>query len=221
MMNDGTGVYVGHERCGGRSWRRDGCQHDCEGVTQRCFRWFWKEQRLRVRVLVLRKKGDGETSECRRMQRDHNLGQSKGSRMVDNKGRSERRLKCKCHECGKFGFGMSAREASAFEASKRVLAETTYVDMTSVDLNTLEIASLSLLERNLEFQSGIESHAAVMVFALLGVQKLQVLFGSECSKGDRQAPRCVTLVRESDVHSFDGSVRDEPIEPRCVLPLLL
>ena len=72
--------------------------------------------------------------------------------------------------CGKFGLGMSAREASAFEASKRVLAETTYVDMTSVDLNTLEIASLSLLERNLEFQSGIESHAAVMVFALFGVQ---------------------------------------------------
>ena len=153
------------------------------------------------------------------------MGQSKGSRMVNNKGRSERRPKCKCHECGKFGLGMSAREASAFEASKRVLAETTYVDMTSVDLNTLEIASLSLLEGNLEFQSGIESHAAVMVFALFGVQKLHVLFESECSKGDRQAPRCVTLVRESengrDVHSFDGSVRDEPIEPRCVLPLLL
>ena len=52
----GGGVYVGHERCGGRSWRRDGCQHDCEAVTQRCFRWFWKEQRLRVRVLVLREK---------------------------------------------------------------------------------------------------------------------------------------------------------------------
>ena len=104
------------------------------------------------------------------LQRDHNMAQSKGSRMVDNKGRSERRPKCKCHECGKFGLGMSATEASAFEASKRVLAETTYVDMTSVDLNTLEIASLSLLERNLEFQSGIESYAAVTVFALFGVQ---------------------------------------------------
>ena len=56
-------------------------------------------------------------------------------------------------------------------------------------------------------------------------EKLQVLFGSECSKGDRQAPRCVTLVRESehgtDLHSFDCSVRDEPNEPRCVLLLLL
>ena len=93
------------------------------------------------------------------------MGQSKGSRMVDNKGRNERRLKCKCHECGKFGLGMNASEASAFEASKRVLAETTYVDMARVDLNTLEIGSLSLPERNREFQSGIGSYAAVMVFA--------------------------------------------------------
>ena len=98
------------------------------------------------------------------------MGQSKGSRMADNKGGSETRLKCKCHECGKFGLGMNAREASAFEASKRVLAETTYVDMARVDLNTLEIGSLSLPERNREFQSGIESYAAVMVFALLGVK---------------------------------------------------
>ena len=28
----GTGVCVGHERCG-RSWRRDECQHDREWVT--------------------------------------------------------------------------------------------------------------------------------------------------------------------------------------------
>ena len=98
------------------------------------------------------------------------MGQSKGSSMVNNKGRSERRLKCKCHECGKFGLGMNAREASAFEASKRVLAETTYVDMARVDLNTLEIGSFSLPERNRDFQSGIESYAAVMVFALLGVK---------------------------------------------------
>ena len=45
--------------------------------------------------------------------------------------------------------------------------------------------------------------------------KLQVLFGSECSKGERKAPRCVILVRESE------NVRDERHEPRCVLPLLL
>ena len=104
------------------------------------------------------------------MQRDHDIGQSKGSRMVDDKGRSERRLKCKCHECGKFGLDVNAREASVFEASKRGLAETTYVDMASVDLHTLEIGSVSLLERNQEFQSGIESYAAGIVFALPGVK---------------------------------------------------
>ena len=34
----------------------DGCQHDCEGVTQRCFREFWEEPGLRVRVLVPRER---------------------------------------------------------------------------------------------------------------------------------------------------------------------
>ena len=153
------------------------------------------------------------------------MGQSKGSRMVDNKGRSERRLKCKCHECGKFGLGMNAREASAFEASKRVLAETTYVDMARVDLNTLEIGSFFVAREKSRFSewNRIVCRGDGVRFAWF--EKLQVLFGSECSKGDRQAPRCVILSRESengrDVHSFDGSVRDEPHEPRCVLPFLL
>ena len=40
------------------------------------------------------------------MQRDHDMGQSKGSRVVDNKGRSKGKFKCKCHECGKSGQGM-------------------------------------------------------------------------------------------------------------------
>ena len=50
---------------------------------------------------------------------------------------------------------------------------------------------------------------------------LHVLFGSVCSKGERQAPRCVTLVRESenggDVRSIGGGARDGRHEPRCVL----
>ena len=40
-------------------------------------------------------------------------------------------------------------------------------------------------------------------------EKLQVLFGSECSKGDMKAPRCVILVRESGVErSLRGASRD-------------
>ena len=84
--------------------------------------------------------------------------------MVDHKGRSKRKLECKCHKRGKFGLGMSSREASVFEASKKGLAETGCVDTVSVDLDALEIG---LLERNHEIQCGIESCAAVTVFAHL------------------------------------------------------
>ena len=49
------------------------------------------------------------------------MGQSKGSRMVDNKGRSKRRLRCKRHKCGKVDLSMNSIEGSAFEASKKKL----------------------------------------------------------------------------------------------------
>ena len=143
-------VFVGHERYGGRGWTRNGRQRDLEELTRRCFREFWKERGTRVRVLVLRE----ELTANIRMSQDAE-GQSKGSRMVD-KGRSKRRFKCECHKC---------REASAFEANKRGLAETRYVDMTSVDLNALEIAAVLLLERNRAIQIGIDSRTAVIVFA--------------------------------------------------------
>ena len=38
----------------------------------------------------------------------------------------------------------------------------------------------------------------VRSFSLVRNEKLQVLRGSECSKGEVQAPRCVILVRESE-----------------------
>ena len=62
----------------------------------------------------------------------------------------------------------------------------------------------------------------VRSFSLVRNEKLQVLYGSECSKGERQAPRCVILVRESengrDVRSLGGSVRERH-ESRCVFPM--
>ena len=64
------------------------------------------------------------------------------------------------------GQGMNSREANAFEASNRGFAETRYVDMVSVDLNALELGTVLLLETNREVQSGIDSRAAVNVFAL-------------------------------------------------------
>ena len=53
-VDSGIGSFVGHERCDGRSWRRNGRRRDLEEVIQRCFREFWKKQGLRVPVLVLR-----------------------------------------------------------------------------------------------------------------------------------------------------------------------
>ena len=148
------------------------------------------------------------------------MGQSKGSRMADNGGRSKRSCKCKCHKCGKFGVGMHSREASAFEASKTGLAETMYVDMVSSDPDAQEIRAVLLFQRNRQIQNGIDSRAAVIGHVS---EELQVLFGFECSKGEREASRCVIVVRESengrDVQSLGGSVRERH-EPRCVLPLL-
>ena len=114
-----------------------------------------------------------------------------GPRVVGNNGRSKREFKC-CHKCSK---------VSVFEASKKGLAKTRCDDMLSVDLNALEIGAVLLLERNHEIQIGIDSCAAVTVFAhfyWFVTKKLQVLCGSECSKGERQAPRCVSLVCESE-----------------------
>ena len=75
-----------------------------------------------------------------------------------------------------------------------------------------------LLERNREIQSVIDPRVAVTVFSrmvaddfpMLQSERLQIQqdCGSERSKSERQAPRCVILVRESengrDAQSFDG-----------------
>ena len=129
-------------------------------------------------------------SECRKMQRDHDMGQPKGS---------------------------STRDSNA---SFSCLADVRYVDMMRVDLNALEIGSVLLLDRNCEIQGGIACPGDRVLFAWC--EEMQVLFGSESSEGDRQAPRCAILVCESEsgrnVQSVDGSVRNERHEPRCVLP---
>ena len=132
----------------------------------------------------------------------------------------------------KFGLGMDSREASAFEASKRGLAETRYVDMESADLKALEIGSVLLPERSRKIQTGMDSCAAVTVFSRMVADDFPMLqtpskaqdFRSECSRGEKQAPRCVILERESEngrgAQSFDGSVGDARHEPRCVFPVL-
>ena len=102
-----------------------------------------------------------------------------------------------CHKCS---------ETIVFEASKRRLRETRCVDMVNVDLSALEIRSVLLLKRNHEIRVGIDARACIdCVHSFLLVRND---CGSECSKGERQAPRCVLLVCESengrDMRSLGG-----------------
>ena len=129
-------------------------------------------------------------------------------------------------QCGKFGLGVKSREASVFEASKRSLAEARCVDIVTVDLNTLKIGAVLLLKQSRDsgWNRFVCCSDCVRLFSLVLNEKLQVLCGSECSKGEGRAPKCVVLVRESengkDVRSLGGSVGKRH-ESRCVLPLLL
>ena len=138
------------------------------------------------------------TSECRKMQLHVTV---KGFEEKQTQGRNKREF-FKCHECGKFGMGVRSREASVFEAGNRGLAETRCVDMVNVDLNALEIDWSSAVAReNQKIQVVFESCAAVIVFSHFRwfvTKSLQVLCGLECSKGERQARRCVIFGRESE-----------------------
>ena len=118
----GTGSFVGHERCGGRSLRRNGRRRVLVEVIQRCFRELWQKQGLTVRVLVSREatvsiRMSQETEEPR-----HGTVEGFEEKQKQRK-EQEREFKC-CHECGKFGLGVRSGEASVFEASKRSVAET-------------------------------------------------------------------------------------------------
>ena len=63
--------------------------------------------------------------------------------MVENKGRSKRKLK---YKCGKFGLGMCSGETSEIVASDRGLAETGCVHVVRVDLNELEVGAVLVLK---------------------------------------------------------------------------
>ena len=66
------------------------------------------------------------------------MGQSKGSRMVDNKGRNERRLQCKCHECQRLAKGCLVLVEGTWFKENSVLTELSGV-VDSVTGETFEI----------------------------------------------------------------------------------
>ena len=61
--------------------------------------------------------------------RNHDKGQSKGSREGDSSGKNRRDFKCKCHKCGKFGLD------TYYLPGKRAQERLGRVDIASVDLN--------------------------------------------------------------------------------------
>ena len=140
----GTGSCVGHERCGGGR----GC---LEEFTRRCFQWFWKERGVRSEFVYWFYERERETSE------HPNVARCRGTTTRDSRRvrgwstikEGAREGSSECHECGEFGLAMNSREASAFEVSKRGLAETRCVGMVSVDVNAQEIGAVLLLEREI------------------------------------------------------------------------
>ena len=137
-------------------------------VIQRCFREFWtkKKRGLRVRVPVLRETENIRMSQDAAGPRHVTVEGAEG-----NKGRSGE---------------LSQMQPSERIRSNRDLAETRCVDMVNVDLNALDIGSVLLLEKITRFR--LES---IRVLQRLCSLIFQVLCGSECSKGEKQAPRCV------------------------------
>ena len=124
------------------------------------------------------------------------MGQSKGSKKGKSKGRNKREFKC-CHECGKSGLRSAA---SVSEASKRSLEEARCVGMVNVDLNPAGGWSSVAGEKSQDsgWNRFVCCSDCVRSFSLVRNEKLQVLYGSEYSKGERHAPRWVILVRWSE-----------------------
>ena len=207
----GTGSFVGHERCDGRSLRRNGRRRDLFKIIQKCFWEFWKKQGLRVRVLVIRETQDIRMSQDAAGPRHVTVERSEGSRQQ----RKEQER---------------AQVLSQVQPSERIRSKQQRLgrdEMRQHGERRSECAGdrISVVARERSRISGWNRFVCcsdcVRSFSLVRNEKLQDLYGSECSKSERQAPRCAILVRESesgrDVRSLDGSVRERH-ESRCVFP---
>ena len=150
-VDSGIGSFVGHERCDGRSLRRDGRRRDLFEIIQRCFREFWKTQGLRVRVLVLRGTENvrmpQETEEPRH-------GTVEGVRGCSTT--TEGAAQVQMSRVRQVWSGCEIQRSECVRSKQEKLGRD--------EMNALEIGSVLLLERNHEIQVGIDSCAAVTVF---------------------------------------------------------
>ena len=134
---------AGPECSDGKDGRRNGrgCVH--EGIAPRRFQRCRKEKRTQRSCAGTTRRAIELPTAARN--RDHDRGQSKGSKKGDCKGKGDKKkFKGKCYKCGKTGHmskGCRYKETTEFEASEESLAETGCIDMASIDLNALEQCS--------------------------------------------------------------------------------
>ena len=108
--------------------RRDGCELVVERIAQRSFQRYWKEQRLRGRVLVLREKRPPSVrvpQETRGWwQKESRRVRRKATAKVPKKGRKG--FEGKCFKCGKsehMSKDCRSKETNAFEVDEEEAGE--------------------------------------------------------------------------------------------------
>ena len=180
----GTGSFVGHERCGGM-----GCLGE---FTRKCFREFWKEQGLRDRVLVLR-----ETEKIRMSQ------DAEGPRHVTVEGFEDGRQHRKEQEKAQVQTSQARHVWSGheFQRSERVRSKQERLgrggmrrhgECRSACAGDRSSVVAREKSRDAVWSRTVCRSDCVRSSADEGLQtseKLQVLFGSGCSKSEGQAPR--------------------------------
>ena len=130
------------------------------------------------------------------------MGQSKGSKK--SKGRNKREFKY-CHECVKFVFGCEIQRSKRVRSKQEKLGRN---EMRRHGECRFECAGdwSSVVAREKSRHSGWNQFVNQFVYcidcvcssSLVRNEKLQAMYESECSKGERQAPRRVILVRGSE-----------------------
>ena len=225
-------------------WRRDRCGLVLEGIAQRSFQKYWKQQRLRGRVRVLRKERPlsarvpQETERCRqgKIERCEEKAMAKAPEKARNGSKAN---VLEGEKSGHMSKDCTSKETNAFEADdEEPLSEPGCFDMASIKFNALEIGSVQASEGNRKLSSGIDSRAAVTVFPKTVAEdytvrkrpgkaksyrpasgKLVPDLGAR--KGAGQTPRKVFSMRQPasgrHAQSSDGCVGDERHGSRCAL----
>ena len=181
--------------------------------------WYCEKRRHRV-------------SDCGNKQRDHDKGQSKGSKKATANEEATRKSSnanatsmARQVTCRRIA---DPKKRARSKQAKRGLADTGCIEVASTDLNALEIGAVQLTEKDHRIRTGIDSGAAVTVFPKTVADDYPMLqtrghasAESGCAKGASQAQRRVSQVREPEggghAQSFNEGIKDERHGTRRVL----